>query len=131
MTDTRKGSCNCGGVTFTVSGPLREVIACHCGQCRKQTGLYYAATNADDSDLEITKSDTLSWYAASDFAKRGFCSKCGSALFWKRNDSDETSILAGAFDGDIGVKIDRHIFVSDKADYYDIEDGLPRFDQSG
>ena len=123
------GSCNCGGVTYTVEGRLREVVACHCGQCRKQSGLYFAATDAKDSDLTINDSGTLKWYAASDTAKRGFCSECGCGLFWKANGSDQTSILAGSFDGELPVKIDRHIFCADKGSYYQITDGLPQFDQ--
>lgn len=124
------GSCNCGGVKYSVDGPLRPVSACHCGQCRKQSGHFYAATNAADADMTIEDSGTLKWYAASDIAKRGFCGECGSALFWKPNDGDYTSILAGTLDGDPGIKIDRHIFVADKGAYYDITDDLPQFEQS-
>ena len=126
-----RGSCNCGGVKYTVTGPLREVIACHCGQCRKQSGHFYAATNVADSDLHIEDKGTLKWYAASEDAHRGFCGECGSALFWKRVDSDKTSVLAGTMDGDAGgIKVDRHIFVADKGDYYEIDDGLPQFAQA-
>ena len=51
MTSSHKGSCLCGAVRFTASGPLRGVLYCHCSQCRKQTGHYYAATNVADDDL--------------------------------------------------------------------------------
>ena len=50
----------------------------------------------------------------------------GSALFWKRSDLDETSILAGAFDKPTGLSAVGHIFVADKGDYYSIDDGLPQ-----
>ena len=130
MAEPVTGSCNCGGVKYSVTGPLREVIACHCSQCRKQTGHYFAATMAANSDLTIEDSGTLKWYAASDEAKRGFCSECGSGLFWRRNDTDTTSILAGTLDGDAGgIKMERHIFVADKGAYYDIDDGLPQDEQ--
>ena len=127
---TISGSCNCGGVKYEVSGPMRAVTACHCGQCSKQTGHFYAATSVEDDDLNILQSDTLKWYAASDQAKRGFCGECGAGMFWKRNDSSSTSILVGSLDGDTGLRIERHIFVADKGDYYEIEDGLPQFQQS-
>ena len=124
---TAKGSCNCGGVTYTVTGPLREVIACHCTQCRKQSGHFYAATNVANGDLQIEESGALKWYAASPEAQRGFCRECGSALFWKPVDGTHTSILVGTLDGDAGgVKLDRHIFVADKGDYYEISDDLPQ-----
>jgi len=127
---TISGSCNCGGVKYEVSGPMRTVTACHCGQCRKQTGHYYAATSVSDADLKMVQSDTLKWYAASDEAKRGFCGECGSALFWKRNNSSGTSILVGTLDGETELKIDKHIFVADKGDYYELDDGLPQFQQN-
>lgn len=126
---TREGSCLCGSITFKTSGPLREPVGCHCQQCRKQSGHHYVATDTADSDLVIADpSGSLNWYDASDFAKRGFCRNCGSALFWKSNGSDSTSILLGAFDGDTGLKVERHIFVADKGDYYDIPAETKRFD---
>ncbi|MEO0548006.1 MAG: GFA family protein [Pseudomonadota bacterium] len=126
---TRHGSCLCGSVRYSVDGPMRAVVACHCQQCRKQSGHFFAATDALDTDLTITDGGTLKWYAASSEAKRGFCSTCGSALFWKSNGSVKTSILAGSMDGETRLALDRHIFVANKGDYYDVADGLPSFDQ--
>jgi len=124
---SNRGSCLCGAVRFRVDGPLRGVVYCHCSQCRKQTGHFYAATDVADADLDISGADRLTWYAASPEAKRGFCSICGSALFWKRNDSARTSILAGALELPTGLAAESHIFVADKGDYYEIGDGLPQF----
>lgn len=130
MNAERTGGCLCDSVTFKVTGPLRDVIGCHCGQCRKQTGLYYAATNAPDDALDISDAGTLTWYRASDDAGRGFCNKCGSALFWKRDGSSTTSILAGSFDEPSGLRLKSHIFVADKGDFYDISDDLPQYPNS-
>ncbi|MEX0344021.1 MAG: GFA family protein [Rhizobiaceae bacterium] len=127
MSNERSGGCLCGKVTFRVTGPLRDVIACHCGQCRKQSGHYYAATNAQQTDVEINDGGSLRWYRASDFALRGFCGECGSALFWKRDDAEDISILAGSFDRPSELKLVSHIFVADKGDYYEINDGLPQY----
>ncbi|MBN4066259.1 GFA family protein [Ahrensia sp. AH-315-G08] len=124
-----KGSCLCGGVSYSIDGPLRDVVACHCQQCRKQSGHFYAATDAQDTDLTIEDGGSLTWYAASDEAKRGFCKTCGSALFWKSSGSTKTSILAGSLDGDPGIKLERHIFCADKGAYYEIEDGVQQFAQ--
>lgn len=112
---------------FAVAGPLRPVVFCHCSQCRRQTGLHYAATEAADADLTIT-GETLRWYHASPDAGRGFCSTCGSALFWKREGSASTSIMAGALDQPSGLEAARHIYVADKPDFYEICDGLPQFE---
>lgn len=130
MSEEHSGSCNCGAVQFLAKGQLREVIFCHCGQCRRQGGHFYAATNVEDRDLEVIGEDNLTWYQSSDFAKRGFCRNCGSALFWKRNGDDYTSIGAGMFDESEGLRPGVHIFVADKGDYYEIGDGLPQFARS-
>ena len=130
MTTSHKGSCLCGSVRFTASGPLRGVIYCHCSQCRKQSGHYYAATNVAVGDLAVEGGEKITWYEASASAKRGFCSVCGSALFWKHNEADEISIMAGAFEQPSDLKGEVHIFVADKGDYYDITDGLPQFERS-
>lgn len=128
-TQIRTGRCNCGAVTFRTHGALREVVACHCSQCRRQTGLYYAATNVADDRIEIEGADSISWYHASDVARRGFCKACGSALFWKHQADPHISVLAGSFDQPTGLKITSHIFCADKGDFYEITDGLPQYDK--
>jgi hypothetical protein len=117
-------------VRFRTRGELRGVVYCHCSQCRRQTGHFYAATDVEDARLEIKGTEKITWYAASDFAKRGFCSICGSALFWKRNGAEVTSIMAGGFDQPSGLEAEAHIFVADKGDYYEICDGLPQYARS-
>ena len=126
MTEEYTGSCLCGAVRFAARGPLCGVVYCHCSQCRRQTGHYYAATNVPDAALTVEGAGNLSWYRASDHARRGFCSTCGSALFWKRDGADEISIMAGSFGQPSGLKGELHIFVADKGDYYGIDDGLPQ-----
>ena len=119
-----QGSCLCGGVAFTITGPLRPVVACHCTQCRKQSGHYGAFTACADADLHFTAQDTLGWYSASVSAKRGFCKTCGSLLFWKGDGRDYTAIAAGSLDGKTGLTLEGHIFCADKGDYYEICDGI-------
>ncbi len=121
-----KGSCLCGSVRFTVSGELAAPDACHCVQCRKQSGHYFASTNVKRDRLEITGEENLAWFQSSAKVRRGFCSKCGSFLFWDPPERDWTSIAMGAFDGPTEVHLERHIFVAEKGDYYEIADGLPQ-----
>src|SRR6478735_5160721 len=83
MSDSHQGSCLCGAVRFRTRGALRGVVYCHCSQCRKQSGHFYAATNVADADIVIEGTESITWYEASAFAGRGFCKTCGSVLFWK------------------------------------------------
>ena len=127
MGETHTGRCLCGAVSYQVNGPLREVVGCHCSQCRRQTGLYFAATDANDRDFRLTAGeDMVQWYRSSPEAQRGFCRQCGTVLFWKADDSERISILAGSFDQPSGLRFGRHIHVADKGDFYEICDGLPQ-----
>ncbi len=122
----KTGGCLCGAVRYQVSGALRPVVACHCEQCRKTSGHYVAATSAHRDAVSID--GDVTWYHASDTARRGFCKICGSSLFWDGS-GENISIHAGTMDSDLGVKIAGHIFCADKGSYYDITDDLPKFDQ--
>ena len=117
------GSCLCGGVKFEVNGELRDVVACHCVQCRKTTGNYMSATAAEDTDLKLISLDTLTWYESSPGNKRAFCSRCGSTLFWKGPERTYTAIAAGTIDGPLGKKLAGHIFCDNAGDYYEIAGG--------
>ena len=123
-----KGSCLCKDVRFAVEGRLGRATACHCGQCRKQSGHHWASSSAAEHDVTIT--GPVKWYAASQAAKRGFCPKCGSFLFWKAHDEDTISFALGALDEPTGIRLESHIFVADKGDYYEIADGLPQHERS-
>jgi hypothetical protein len=121
-----KGSCLCGAVSFDVSGPLHPPDACHCTQCRKQSGHFWASTDVPRAALTIRGAEQLTWFRSSAKVQRGFCSTCGSALFWDPLQRDFIGIAMGAFDKPTGTRLGMHIFVAEKGDYYDIADGLPQ-----
>lgn len=121
------GSCLCGGVQFDLIGDLRNSVACHCSQCRKTSGHYVSATQVGPEQLTLTHSETLKWYQSSPEAQRGFCSVCGSSLFWRHaGDNGKTSVMSGTLDGATGITTEIHIFTAQKGDYYEIADGVPQ-----
>jgi len=124
------GSCLCGKISFKIDELTRDVVVCHCKQCRKQTGHLVAATRVNDSGMNITGEEHLTWYAASTDAKRGFCKHCASILFWKRNDSTTTSVMAGSLESPTGLETTAHIYTDFKGDYYEITDGVPQYKSS-
>jgi len=121
-----RGSCLCGAVSFEVAGELHPPDACHCTQCRKQSGHFWASTDVPRAALTLHGAEHLTWFASSEKVRRGFCSTCGSALFWDPIKADRIAIAMGAFDRPTGTKLRMHIFVDGKGDYYDIADGLPQ-----
>lgn len=116
--DLRSGSCLCGGVRFVAEGPLRDVWACHCGQCRRTSGHYWAATSVPLERLRLISDDTLAWFHSSAIARRGFCRRCGASLFRKPVGEELVAVAAGALDGPTGLQTVRHIHTEDAGDYY-------------
>lgn len=131
MTEERTGGCVCGRVRYTVTGPLRPVVACHCRECRRATGHYWAATRGYRENLRLDRDDGLHWYESSPGVHRGICANCGSNLFFDRLSGDGISISAGTLDDPTGLRMVQHIFVGEKGDYYDIADGLPQAEGFG
>ncbi|WP_135506002.1 GFA family protein [Roseovarius aestuariivivens] len=121
-----RGSCLCGDITFTVNDPPQGVSVCHCGQCRKQSGHTWASAYVPREALSIA--GDVTWFEATPQAKRGFCARCGSSLFWAAHDEDTMSFALGALEEPTGLRLEKHIFVGSKGDYYDIADGVPQKD---
>ena len=120
------GSCLCGAVRFEAQGDLKAPDACHCTNCRKQSGHYWVSTNVPRGALKLEGADKLKWYQSSEKVRGGFCSECGSFLFWDPLGHDFIAVAMGAFDPPTRTRLHTHIFVAEKGDYYDIADGLPQ-----
>lgn len=129
MTD-QTGGCLCGGVRYRVTGPLRQVVACHCGQCRRTSGHHAAFTACFAGDLVMESDRVLRWYRSSPEAERGFCGECGSNLFWRPVAGGTVAIAAGTLDGAAGLSLMAHAFAADKGAYYEIADDLPHWPQA-
>ena len=124
------GGCLCGAVRYEIKGRLRDVVNCHCGQCRRLNGNYGSHSKASKSNISITKDEGLAWYKISDTVRRGFCRECGSGLFWEPYQQDATGIIVGSLDSPTGLKTIGHIFVAEKSDFYEITDDCPQFQES-
>lgn len=126
-----KGRCLCGAVVFSADLDRDHGDACHCGQCRRWSGNYWASVNVPFASLAFSKgADNVAWHRSSKLVRRGFCKTCGSALFWHaeghKDHAHRIALALGALDAPTGVRISEHIFVADKGDYYEIADGLPQ-----
>lgn len=122
-----QGSCLCGAIRFEVKQDLTTADACHCTQCRKWSGHYLASVDVKRNALNIHNDEQLAWYHSSEKVRRGFCKTCGSSLFFDPLDQqkhDWTSIALGAFDKPTQTKLNLHIFVAEKGDYYELMDGV-------
>ena len=133
----RSGGCLCGQVRYRINGHCRNIINCHCDNCRRTHGHVAAYTSVDKSDLVLLCQQSLKWYHdKSPNTYRGFCGDCGASLFWDESDSshlvssNKMSVAAGTLDSGHGLKTIGHIYVSEAGEYYQIEDELPQFETS-
>jgi hypothetical protein len=130
MSDARAtGRCLCGAVTYEVRGPLRDIAICHCVECRRWGGsaIAFSATKAED--LVVAETDALRWIDSPESdrdARRGFCSECGSSLFWQAAGAERIGIAAGTLDEPTGLRLIAHIYTHQASDFEVLDDGLPR-----
>jgi hypothetical protein len=125
------GSCMCGSVRYEACGKFRNIIGCHCTDCRKSSGHYTAATSVRPEDIKFLGSAGLAWYRSSPSAQRGFCRECGSTLFWKPDRGDRVSIFVGTVDGAIDLPLSAHIYLAEKGSYYEISDDAEQYLTAG
>jgi hypothetical protein len=125
--ETHTGGCQCGAVRYRVEGSMRDVIACHCGQCLRWHGHSPGYSAARWTQVDLQGAQNIKWLASSESVRRGFCRTCGSSLFWEPKGKGTVSINAGTLDAPTGLKTVRQIFVADKGDYYAIDPRIEQF----
>ena len=103
------GSCLCGGIRFTIQGPLAAIQVCHCSQCRQAQG-GPVATNipVEASALAFSQGqDLLQRYESSPGKVRAFCKVCGSPVYSQRDALPSIlRIRAGLLQEPVGSCID-------------------------
>lgn len=128
------GRCICGAVAFEVRGQVRDVHLCHCTECRRWAGHVWAATEAAWAELDFSEDRGLRWIDSPDSeydARRGFCSECGSSLFWRVPGGDRVSLAAGCLDGQTGLTTTEQIWVDSAGDYYELDERVPSRPRGG
>ena len=77
--------------------------------------------------LTVQGKQNLTWYPSEHKkVRRGFCKTCGSPLFWEPLEHDWIGVAMGSFDEPTDTEIAIHVFVAEKGDYYEINDGAPQ-----
>lgn len=125
------GSCQCGALRFSVELPSKWVAHCHCSMCRRAHGAAFVTwVGIDETRARIEDSrHTLRWYASSPGAERGFCSRCGSMLFFRsRRWAGELHLVLANFDEPVDRAPQAHVFYASHVDWVALDpaDGLPR-----
>lgn len=111
------GGCLCGAVRFSIHGPMREVVYCHCAMCRRASSHWVAYTACAPESLQVAEQRKLKWYKSSPGVRRGFCRECGSQLFWESARAAHISVSAGSLDQPTGLRSGKHKHLEYVPDY--------------
>lgn len=126
---TLKGSCLCGGIRYEIDGELQGVRNCHCTTCRKaHSAAFRTRASVRKQDFRwLAGEELLTYYESTPGTHRGFCRVCGSQVLSVFDfDHGVYGFSLGTLDDDPMVTPEYHLFVSDKAPWYDITDDLPQ-----
>lgn len=112
------GHCLCGAVTYKAKAASHDVSVCHCGMCRRWTGGPLMYLDIEGAPA-IGGKEFVSVYRSSATGERGFCSRCGSILFWKVAGEERYTFTAGSLDDVSRLVLAKEIFIEDKPGFYD------------
>ncbi len=134
-----KGSCHCGGVTFTVQSPHPYPFnLCYCSICRKTAGGGGYAINLSGhyKTLKVRGRKNISVYRARipdaetgrttlSTGQRHFCKRCASALWlWDPQWPELVHPFASAMDTDLPLPPERtHLMLASKANWVPVAAG--------
>jgi hypothetical protein len=126
------GSCLCGDIRYEIDGELSDFGCCHCQSCRKASGTAFGANAGVERTAFrlVSGATSLREFESSAGKVRAFCSRCGSPIYANvKKTTDVLRIRLGTLDTPLESRARAHTFVSDKADWEDIEafSALPQF----
>ena len=125
------GGCLCRAVRYEAEVNLREAFYCHCKTCQKTHAAAFATVaRIKTTELFIDSGESLlTSFKSSPSKTRYFCSKCGAHIYAYVEGQDEFVLRLGTLDEDPSARPIRHIFVSEKASWYELNKQLDEFDQ--
>lgn len=119
------GSCLCGSAKYTISGGMSDIVHCHCRTCRKaHGGAFSSVASVPLNHFSLEHAAPLGSYESSPGKVRYFCSTCGTQLYAQREDQDHIILRLGSIDSDLSSKEYAHIWLSEKATWYQLNSNL-------
>lgn len=127
MDQVLAGGCHCGQVRFEARGPALNVSACHCRDCQRTTGAPFLVRAVYPRDAVTRIGETLA-YASSDRLRRHSCTRCGGLVMAEPVDRPQfVAVLAACLDDPAALAPQAHLWVSHKAPWLKLDDGLPQY----
>lgn len=105
MTQVRTGGCQCGRIRFRAASLKDNPHVCHCRMCQKATGNFFAAlVGVPYGDFQWTRGQPAE-FQSSGKSWRGFCSSCGTPLYYRNLENAHISMSIGAFDDPTSIPL--------------------------
>ena len=111
------GRCMCGAVKLDATTRSPDVGVCHCDMCRRWSAGPFMEVTCQDVKFEGDQN--IGRIRSSDWAERGFCTKCGSNLFYHLVDRREYQVSAGLFDDQSALRMSLQVFTDSKPHFYE------------
>ncbi len=110
-------SCLCGSVKVKAKTINPKFTVCHCETCRGWGGGPFFAVQCG-ADVDIEGEENISVYQSSPWASRGFCSDCGTHLFYRLNKTGDYNMPVGLFPTLEGLEMNIQYFSDKRPGYY-------------
>lgn len=125
--DTLEGQCHCGGVKVSIPAEAFGVVACHCGDCQRLHGNFFAMLAVPTAAVQWSGDLQPHWYESSAQAKRSHCPRCGSRLAKVAQPGERTLLSVGLFPPDLPRRIRKQVWTESHPAWYDLpaEDAAP------
>ena len=85
--------------------------------CRTWAGGPWLAVDCG-TDVSIEGEEHIKIFNSSMWAERGFCSQCGTNLFYRLKGNGQHILAAGLFGDDDGFELDHQVFIDEKPSWY-------------
>ncbi len=123
MTETHTGGCQCGAIRYRAEGEIGFPHVCHCRMCQKAAGSYFMPFGGVAyENFTLTRGEPA-WFQSSETVRRGFCSNCGTPLFYDGG-GDHISITLGSLDDPQRVRPELQTNLARKLPWFGELDGL-------
>ncbi len=117
-----KGKCMCGAVTVEAQPVRSAMVACHCDMCRRWTSSMYMAVQVEP---DFAVDGPVQEFTSSDKARRAFCQKCGSNLWFLITEdgpmNGQVQMAAGLFEDAGGGALRLELNIERKPEGYAFE----------
>jgi hypothetical protein len=125
MAGRYEGGCLCGAVRYSVEAEPINQRVCHCRLCQKAIGAAFNARLLFRID-EVTLIGSVETVNSSPDLERGFCPRCGTTIFSRRERAGIIGLTSGSLDDPSLFRPQMHMYTASRQPWVKLDDGLPQ-----